>query len=154
MLHYALMFLIVGLIAGALGLFGVAQVASQIAWVLFLIAVILVVIHDVHVVGLKALARRRTRSAWPRVHGVEDAVRANVLMFLICREGLQLIASVGQRRQHALHPLRVPLQRSDVGKWPSMRENVASGLQYCRQTSSHTSKNSLATAVIDRKSVV
>ena len=45
MLHYALMFLIVGLIAGALGLFGVAQVASQIAWVLFLIGVILVVIH-------------------------------------------------------------------------------------------------------------
>ena len=45
MLHYALMFLIVGLIAGALGLFGVAQVASQIAWVLFLVGVIFVVIH-------------------------------------------------------------------------------------------------------------
>src|SRR2546425_1296649 len=47
MLHYALMFLIVGLIAGALGLFGVAQVASQIAWVLFLIGIIFVVIHVV-----------------------------------------------------------------------------------------------------------
>ena len=45
MLHYALMFLIVGLIAGALGLIGVAQVASQIAWVLFLIGIIFVVIH-------------------------------------------------------------------------------------------------------------
>jgi uncharacterized membrane protein YtjA (UPF0391 family) len=45
MLHYALMFLIVGLIAGALGLLGVAQVASQIAWVLFLVGIILVVIH-------------------------------------------------------------------------------------------------------------
>ena len=45
MLYYALMFLIVGLIAGALGLFGVAQVASQIAWVLFLIGVVFLVIH-------------------------------------------------------------------------------------------------------------
>jgi len=45
MLHYALMFLIVGLIAGALGLLGVAQVASQIAWVLFLVGIIFVVIH-------------------------------------------------------------------------------------------------------------
>lgn len=45
MLYYALVFLIVGLIAGALGLFGVAAVASQIAWILFLIGIILVVIH-------------------------------------------------------------------------------------------------------------
>ena len=45
MLHYALMFLIVGLIAGALGLSGVAVVAGQIAWVLFLVGVILVVVH-------------------------------------------------------------------------------------------------------------
>jgi uncharacterized membrane protein YtjA (UPF0391 family) len=45
MLYYALMFLIVGLVAGALGLFGVAQVASQIAWVLFLVGIILLVIH-------------------------------------------------------------------------------------------------------------
>jgi uncharacterized membrane protein YtjA (UPF0391 family) len=45
MLYYALVFLIVGLVAGALGLFGVAQVASQIAWVLFLVGIILVVVH-------------------------------------------------------------------------------------------------------------
>ena len=45
MLYYALMFLIVGLIAGALGIYGVAAVASQIAWVLFLIGVVLLVIH-------------------------------------------------------------------------------------------------------------
>jgi uncharacterized membrane protein YtjA (UPF0391 family) len=47
MLYYALMFLIVGLVAGALGLFGIAQVAGQIAWVLFLIGVILIVVHVV-----------------------------------------------------------------------------------------------------------
>ncbi len=46
-LYYALMFLIVGLIAGALGIYGVAAVASQIAWVLFLIGVILLVVHVV-----------------------------------------------------------------------------------------------------------
>ena len=45
MLHYALMFLIVGLIAGALGLSGVAAVAGQIAWVLFLVGVVLLVVH-------------------------------------------------------------------------------------------------------------
>ena len=45
MLYYALMFLVVGLIAGALGIYGVAAVASQIAWVLFLIGIVLLVIH-------------------------------------------------------------------------------------------------------------
>lgn len=45
MLYYALMFLVVGLIAGALGLFGVAAIASQIAWILFLIGVVLLIIH-------------------------------------------------------------------------------------------------------------
>ena len=45
MLHYALMFLVVGLIAGALGLFGVAAVASRISWMLFLIGMVLVAVH-------------------------------------------------------------------------------------------------------------
>jgi len=45
MLNYALLFLLVGLIAGALGLFGVASVATQIAWVLFIIGAILLLIH-------------------------------------------------------------------------------------------------------------
>jgi uncharacterized membrane protein YtjA (UPF0391 family) len=45
MLYYALVFLIVGLIAGALGIYGVAAIASQIAWVLFLIGVVLLVVH-------------------------------------------------------------------------------------------------------------
>jgi uncharacterized membrane protein YtjA (UPF0391 family) len=45
MLYYALMFLIVGLIAGALGLFGIAAVAGRIAWILFLVGVVLFVIH-------------------------------------------------------------------------------------------------------------
>jgi uncharacterized membrane protein YtjA (UPF0391 family) len=45
MLYYALVFLIVGLIAGALGLFGIAAVASQISWILFLIGIVMLVIH-------------------------------------------------------------------------------------------------------------
>jgi len=45
MLYYALIFLVVGLIAGALGLFGIAAIAGQIAWVLFLIGVVLIVVH-------------------------------------------------------------------------------------------------------------
>ena len=45
MLYYALMFLVVGLIAGALGLFGVAAVATQISWILFVIGIVLLVVH-------------------------------------------------------------------------------------------------------------
>ena len=53
MLYYALMFLVVGLVAGALGLFGVAAVASQIAWVLFLIGIVLIIAHMIS--GRRAL---------------------------------------------------------------------------------------------------
>jgi uncharacterized membrane protein YtjA (UPF0391 family) len=45
MLYYALMFLVVGLIAGALNLAGVAAIAVQISWILFLIGIVLVAIH-------------------------------------------------------------------------------------------------------------
>ena len=47
MLYYALVFLIVGLVAGALNLAGVAAVAVQISWVLFVIGIVLVAIHVV-----------------------------------------------------------------------------------------------------------
>ena len=45
MLYYALMFLVVGLIAGALNLIGVSAIAMQISWILFVIGIVLVVIH-------------------------------------------------------------------------------------------------------------
>jgi uncharacterized membrane protein YtjA (UPF0391 family) len=45
MLYYALVFLVLGLIAGALGVSGVAAVATQIAYVLFVIAVVLFLVH-------------------------------------------------------------------------------------------------------------
>jgi uncharacterized membrane protein YtjA (UPF0391 family) len=45
MLYYALVFLIIGLIAGVLGLAGVAAIAGQIAWILFVIGIVLLVIH-------------------------------------------------------------------------------------------------------------
>lgn len=45
MIYYALIFLVVGLIAGALGLFGIAAVASQISWILFLIGIVMLIIH-------------------------------------------------------------------------------------------------------------
>jgi uncharacterized membrane protein YtjA (UPF0391 family) len=45
MLYYALIFLVVGLVAGALGLMGVAAVASQISWILFLIGIVMLAIH-------------------------------------------------------------------------------------------------------------
>ena len=45
MLYYALVFLVVGLIAGALNLAGVSAIAVQISWILFVIGVVVVVIH-------------------------------------------------------------------------------------------------------------
>ena len=45
MLYLALVFLVVGLIAGALGLFGVAAIAAQAAWILFLIGVVFLILH-------------------------------------------------------------------------------------------------------------
>lgn len=45
MLYYALMFLIVGLIAHALNFLGVSAVAVQMSWILFLIGVVLLVVH-------------------------------------------------------------------------------------------------------------
>ena len=47
MLYYALVFLVVGLIAGVLNLAGVSTVAVQISWILFLIGIVMVVIHVV-----------------------------------------------------------------------------------------------------------
>ena len=45
MLYYALMFLVVGVIAGALNMAGVAAVAVQISWILFVIGIVLLAIH-------------------------------------------------------------------------------------------------------------
>lgn len=45
MLYYALVFLVLGLVAGALGVSGVAAVASQIAWVLFVVGLVLMLVH-------------------------------------------------------------------------------------------------------------
>ena len=45
MLHYALVFLVAGLIAGVLNAAGVASIAIQISWILFLVGLVLLVLH-------------------------------------------------------------------------------------------------------------
>ncbi len=62
MLSMALTFLIVGLVAGLLGLWGVAQVATQIAWILFLVGIVLLVFHMARTPAVAAgrLTRRGT----------------------------------------------------------------------------------------------
>lgn len=45
MLYYALMFLVVGLMAGALNLAGISTVAVQISRMLFVVGIVLLVIH-------------------------------------------------------------------------------------------------------------
>jgi uncharacterized membrane protein YtjA (UPF0391 family) len=44
MLRWAVVFLIIALIAGALGMWGPEHVASQIAWILFVIFLVLFVV--------------------------------------------------------------------------------------------------------------
>lgn len=41
------MFLLLGLVAAALGFAGIAGVATQISWVLFVIGIVLLIIHAV-----------------------------------------------------------------------------------------------------------
>ncbi len=45
MLYYALVFLVLGLIAGVLNFAGVAAIATQISWILFLIGSVLLAIQ-------------------------------------------------------------------------------------------------------------
>ena len=45
MLYYALMFLLLGIVAAALGMSGIAGVATQISWVLFVVGIVLLIIH-------------------------------------------------------------------------------------------------------------
>lgn len=45
MLYWALVFLVIGLVASLLGATGIASIAGQIAWVLFIIGIILLVVH-------------------------------------------------------------------------------------------------------------
>lgn len=44
-MYYAWAFLVVGVIAGALKLAGVAAIATEIFWILYLIGIVLLVIH-------------------------------------------------------------------------------------------------------------
>lgn len=45
MFYYALVFIVVGMVAGVLGLSGVASVATQISWILFLVGIVLLLVH-------------------------------------------------------------------------------------------------------------
>jgi uncharacterized membrane protein YtjA (UPF0391 family) len=45
MIYYALVFLALAIIAGALGVSGVAAMSSQIAWVLLVVGIILMLVH-------------------------------------------------------------------------------------------------------------
>ena len=44
MLSWAVIFLIVGLVAGVLGLSGIAGAATQIAWILFVVGIVVAIV--------------------------------------------------------------------------------------------------------------
>jgi len=68
MRYYALVFLMVGVIAGALNLAGVSAVAVQISWILFLIGIVLVAIHVI--TGRSTGLHDRKLSGCQQRHGV------------------------------------------------------------------------------------
>ncbi len=47
MLHWALIFLIVGLVAAVFGFTGIAGTATNIAWILFVVGVILAIVFAI-----------------------------------------------------------------------------------------------------------
>ena len=47
MLHWALIFLIVGLVAAVFGFTGIAGAATNIAWILFVVGVILAIVFAI-----------------------------------------------------------------------------------------------------------
>lgn len=47
MLSWALIFLIVGLIAGVLGFTGIAGTATNIAWILFVVGIVLAIVFAI-----------------------------------------------------------------------------------------------------------
>lgn len=47
MLHWALVFLIVGLVAAVFGFTGVAGAATNIAWILFVVGIILAIVFAI-----------------------------------------------------------------------------------------------------------
>src|SRR5262245_21388468 len=64
-------------------------------------------VHHVHIVGFYALASCRAGTAGASMCAEEDAVGADILPLVVSRERLQLVSSVGKRRQQPLHPVRV-----------------------------------------------
>src|SRR5215471_14775277 len=63
-------------------------------------------LHDVDVIRTHAASRRGNRTALARMGAMEYTVSGDVVAGTIRRERLQLIMSVEQDGQHALHPVR------------------------------------------------
>src|SRR5262245_10261783 len=67
-------------------------------------------IHHIHIVCLHTLARGRTGATLSRMRAREDPIGTDALPLLICAKGFQFIASVRDKGQQTLHPVRVLLQ--------------------------------------------
>src|SRR5262249_55985569 len=78
-------------------------------------------LHDVDVIRTDAASCRGNRTALARMSAMEDAVSGDVVAGTIRREGLQLVMSVGQDGQHALHPIRVLFERLQLQQWLGLR---------------------------------
>ena len=105
MLYYALVFLVVGLIAGVLGVSGVAAVATNIAYVLFVIAIVLFLIHLLsgrRLPGDAGLFVAMRRSVVERLLASPDP--DPYLVGLIGRTGLPLASIPVERRATQARP--------------------------------------------------
>jgi len=73
-------------------------------------------LHGIDIVGRNRFARRITGSTRASLRPVKHGERGRAILFLVDREGFQLIVAVGNRREEVLHPFAIPFQRVDIGK--------------------------------------
>ncbi len=102
MLYYALVFLVVGLIAGVLGVSGVAGVATNIAYVLFVIAIVLFIVHLLSGVTHAAGARQQPHER-AQQGGLARAVGADHRPPLARRHRQRDVVERAQRAEAAGH---------------------------------------------------
>ena len=88
-------------------------------------------LHDLDVVRLHFLSRRRHRLTIVSMNASEYGVCRHVVAILVHAERTHLVAAVGHGREQTLHPLRVGLNGSTPASESAWAENVACGWQYC-----------------------
>src|SRR5262249_37063982 len=77
--------------------------------------------HDVDVIGLRLLARRRAGTALAGVGRIEDAIRRDVLALFVDTPRLELVSTIRHEAEQALHPVAVGVERLHIRQGLGLR---------------------------------